>query len=496
MKAWSFWCEPRNWLSAAILAVPFASMAEAAGFKILDTWRDGLSADALAALKSTKKIDKNASMWAEWRDAALAGKSVTVLEKSWNEIKSKVPHKSLIPDAHVAYWRALVERGLEQEFIDDLILSLADKEFRNAPIIVDALTALKKDFAGQVIEHHVIFSDAQTKFLQKLPWDDIFSDLKAFAAMRQPSYTQEALSHISVHHPVREQLINSAVYNLAFAKKPQDAIKLIETEQVNDIGADAAERLQLTLGRLYFQDARLDKAEEAYLKIPLSSPRISTAREELLWVWLRKGDDSRLRGTLATLIAKDLPGRFMPDLFVVRAISNLKLCYLDEARRDILQFAEVSKKWAPMIDAAVTTKPYMRPDDGLDWYGSYLESAREERLEEQKAVLGTAYEKGNIAILAQIDAQLQREYARIWHNQDSVLRESIRKMRFVKIELMSQIENGVRPRLESDVAQKKKIEAAEKVSSESKDRWSFPYDGVRWSDEQYLARSTAYNVCL
>ena len=58
-----------------------------------------------------------------------------------------------------------------------------------------------------------------------------------------------------------------------------------------------------------------------------------------------------------------------------------------------------------------------------------------------------------------MEKRLQSEYDRIWKSRDYELREAIRKMRFVKIELLSQVETGVKAHPDSEVAQRKRGEA-------------------------------------
>ena len=100
---------------------------------------------------------------------------------------------------------------------------------------------------------------------------------------------------------------------------------------------------------------------------------------------------------------------------------------------------------------------------------------------------------GNLARLEKIR---ESEYRRQWRNNALLLTEAIRKMRFVKIELISQLNMGQAPHPNSEVSKTNEDEAEDKISAEASGKWSFPFDGVMWPDELFAARSTAHNVCL
>src|SRR5699024_6961811 len=94
----------------------------------------------------------------------------------------------------------------------------------------------------------------------------------------------------------------------------------------------------LQVARLLYQAGALDAAESFYTRIPNGTPQYLEAREELTWVWLRKGDVAKLRGELVTLGSRVFDDQFQPEVHLVRAISNLKLCYYDEVEQDFRVF--------------------------------------------------------------------------------------------------------------------------------------------------------------
>ena len=89
------------------------------------------------------------------------------------------------------------------------------------------------------------------------------------------------------------------------------------------------------------------------------------------------------------------------------------------------------------------------------------------------------------------------EYNRFWKNREIVLSETIRKMKFVKVEAMTQMHAIAK---KSDLYDKSRGDQVSTVQAArtdlSNDKLSFPFDGVLWSDELFTMRSAAKNYCL
>ena len=93
--------------------------------------------------------------------------------------------------------------------------------------------------------------------------------------------------------------------------------------------------------------------------------------------------------------------------------------------------------------------------------------------------------------------RLSGEYNRFWKNREIVLSETIRKMKFVKVEAMTQMHAIAK---KSDLYDKSRGDQVSTVQAArtdlSNDKLSFPFDGVLWSDELFTMRSAAKNYCL
>lgn len=448
-----------------------------------------------------------------WLGAVLDGKYVDAAH-NWGAVNSAI-RPQVRDAAEATYLYTLWNQDLAQTFVDQLIMMMGRKSFVESPAWDDLQKQLAPRLAEFLQANAILYSQEQKSTLEKLPWEGVNIDLKAWSYLRGGDKAQAALSHMPAEHPWRHLLELSAALALAKKKDVDGAIKYLEAEiKDNKVAKEALPGYYLQLGRLYYQKADLPNAERYYEKITADDAEVGDAREELLWVWLRKGDTSKLRGTLEALQQPQFRERFAPELFVVRAISNLKLCYYDEVKADFQSFMKQNSTWAKTIDTALNEpNPTMPPN--ADWYIKLVDTALTKRIAEKEKIKtlfqesiasslpGIGVQKhwkdaqGALAgHIARIEKMKEQEYRRQWRNNALLLTEAIRKMRFVKIELISQLNTGQAPHPNSEVSKTNEDQAEDKIVEESSGRWSFPFDGVMWPDELFAARSTAHNVCL
>ena len=107
----------------------------------------------------------------------------------------------------------------------------------------------------------------------------------------------------------------------------------------------------------------------------------------------------------------------------------------------------------------------------------------------------TAYERAK--------KQVSSEYRRQWRNRERELSEAIRKMEFVKVELLSELRffaklngsaSGGTP--SAQASEREKNEGKQLLASASDGAAVFPFDGVVWPDELFKLRSVAAGQCL
>ena len=166
-------------------------------------------------------------------------------------------------------------------------------------------------------------------------------------------------------------------------------------------------------------------------------------------MWLRKGDGAKLRGALKSL---SLPvfddNRIAPERYVVRAISNVKLCYFGEAQKDLQKFLSDNTRWASAADTALKGRSPQRPPEP-DWYTQLVEKAMAKR-EAEKAELSAlggywelTEESKLMTEIERLTDQRDREYRRQWRNYAFEIHQAIERLRFVKLDLMSALDQGL-----------------------------------------------------
>jgi TolA-binding protein len=101
----------------------------------------------------------------------------------------------------------------------------------------------------------------------------------------------------------------------------------------------------LAIGRLNYELDQLDRAIEAYQRVPRNSPQFDTALYEIAWVYIRMGDSTRAERALEVLSVAVPDSRHIPDGQLLRG--NLLL--RDGHFRGATQvFNEVSGQFGPV----------------------------------------------------------------------------------------------------------------------------------------------------
>lgn len=398
-------------------------------------------------------------------------------------------------DRLTCLWR----QKLPQAFVDEWIETLSQKSGRGLPIEAEIETGI-----DAILENHaILFTPEQDEIVAKLPKTPLYGKLKAWASFRRGLAAKEAMELLPKGHPWRGPLARTLTLAMARAGKVKDAIRILreEMEAVRKPWPDprAMAPYALQLARFQYQFGDLDEAEKWYGLVPAHTPEYLKAQEELLWVWLRETKTEKLRGLLETLTLPIFADKFAPEIYVVRAVSNLKLCHYEDAKKDFDTFSEVNLKWAkPMEEAPRVAQPQRPPE--LDWYTTLVVKAIESRAKEAEQIkaLGWSEPLKTVAANQQwLETVRVREYRRQWRNASTSLREAIIKMKFVKVELRQEIIDAVAITEETKHRQmaRQNMQASLASELEGKDM-VFPFDGTVWPDELFRLRSNAFNGCL
>ncbi len=400
------------------------------------------------------------------------------------------------------YWKL----NLPHTFLNAYVAALSRKHGPKATLWTALENEVGPSLEGFLEKNGVIFTPEQERIIRSLPVSPAYNRLKAWTSFRKGIPAKEAMELLPKGHPWKAALSKTVTLALARKGKNREAIALIKAEM--DAAAavpfrkEVASVYALELARFLYQTGDIDEAEKWYDLVPIGTDEYVPARQELAWIWLRKGDAERLRGTIESLSTPVFDNKMDPELYAVRAVSNLKLCHYEKAQKDFEAFMTANRRWVRAMESAPEAAEPVRPPD-VDWYVRLVDRAvasaevEAEKLSDwkggpwKKAAAGLSSEQRR---LARVRAS---EYRRQWKNASASLREAIIKMRFVKVELMRQLDEVKMPSVETAVARENQERAVARLDEHVKDSdLVFPYDGVVWPDELFRLRSDASNRCL
>lgn len=441
----------------------------------------------------------------------------------WSSVSSKLPASFEIT-GQAAYAYLLWKLDLPQTFMDQWTRLLSNPRYMESRISTAFDQTLVQGFDQWLLSRTVHFTPEQAQVIQAIPLSKglVYTYLHAWTRLRSGDAGLAALEALPANSALKIPLGQSVA--LAFARKSDlaSAGKVLKKHLEPAIEASRSpERLAshyLQVARLLYQAGALDGAEEFYQKVPSGAADFLSAREELTWVWLRQGKIDRLRGELVTLGTKWFDEQFSPELHLVKAISNLKMCFYDQVEKDFKNFIERNAAWAGKISAAVKAEnpPAPRSIDFFSKLATDSLAKREDELEKLKAMGHESITASLPAVGPQthwVNAQNQMistleslkksrsyEYRRQWKNQQASLTEAIRKMQFVKVEYMSQVRDFAQLEAGGHIGDSIQVTSAAPRDSRALDSAKgdivFPFDGVIWADEMFKLRSVAQGKCM
>ncbi|NCN39799.1 hypothetical protein GW916_00985, partial [bacterium] len=98
------------------------------------------------------------------------------------------------------------------------------------------------------------------------------------------------------------------------------------------------DKVNMQLARVLFQKNKLSEAIDLYSLIPKSSDLWLDAIEERAWAYLRLSNFDKARGDITTLLAPTFKDYTTPEVFVLSAITNLKICDYHRILKDNRMF--------------------------------------------------------------------------------------------------------------------------------------------------------------
>lgn len=452
----------------------------------------------------------------------------------WEGIEAKVP-SSFRAAALAARMASLARLGLAQVTVEEWIDQLSYFQSKGGSWVSILETTLPRWLSGGddpsatwdkvLLERGVILSaERQNEILRMDPSKRIsVVSLQAYAQLRKGTDGRKLLPLLRPENRLKLPLAQTVA--LGLARKGDLAAAAMTLKQHAEPALESQKDLSrisgylLQIARFLFQAGMWEEAEGYLRKIPTSAPEFVSSREELAWILLRKGDVSVLRGEIASLDSSGegrLDEPFRPELPVVRAISNLKLCSYGAVQKDFARFQQSNRLWAREIDQALSAAetPVPRLPDvhtrlaelRLQATGQEVSRLAELHVRSLKtmtpSVVGRQGQWKRLETAMRSREDLARklthaEYLRQWKNQRTMLGEAIRKMRFVKVELLHQMRQALADEGKGmDVISSMQGAPIEAIAGADSRSMVFPMDGVLWPDELFRIQGMVENRCL
>ena len=405
--------------------------------------------------------------------------------------------------------------GLNQRFFDTWVDLLKDKKAVQSRIGMTLWQYVDQQAPGFFSKNGIQISEAQAETIRNVENANtpFFVYANAALALRSGRNAYQSLISLPSGHPFKIPLAQTVILDLARNNELGNAGKVLkkylepEIEKVND--PYVLGEYYLNLARFLYQAGAMEAAESYYMKVPNKHPKFTEARAELMWSYLRTGKTADLRGQVASLNSELFSDYFIPEIYVVRSISNLKLCQYGEVEIDFQNFITANKKWAKIIqDKIKEDEPkWSEHKDFFLKLADQKVAAIEQEMKKiedlgKKSIKATLpavgvqphWSKNNKELafhLQEVKKQRIVEYKRPWINRERILAEAIKKMKFVKIETMSQIRDLTRKNITLGTGN-----TASDPLAKANDRLVFPYDGVFWPDEVLNLKAKAQSLCL
>ncbi len=308
------------------------------------------------------------------------------------------------------------------------------------------------------------------------------------------------IGNLPADDPLRLQLAFSALLAYASEGKLGASGKLLN--EVIDPYMEKTENAEkiafyyLTVARLLYQAEEWRESERFYYLIPESSRYFVQARTEVLWIYLRDRNFSKVKGELASLKLDIFNDRFYPEVFLLSTMTDVMLCHFMSAKKNIHRFVQINTKWAQRIKRELrNSRPsIVHQTFAVRNLNKALASLKKEQLalKEQQFPL---YAKELLPLEGKIESTLAKEGKLQWLNRKKILEETLYKMKFVRIELLSRVRSFRQGIAKEAIAGTDQVRFYTSAPAR-KNQLVFPTDGSLWGDELFHMDARVKNGCF
>lgn len=411
------------------------------------------------------------------------------------------------------YWKL----GLSQTFFNEWLNLSVNKNLLSHQMGVALDQIIGGDASAWFLGHGIQLAPDQKMKLNLIKDNTSKFNLsaQAWSSLRAGQAAEATLLALPENDPLRFHLAQSIVLEHARSGRMKLAAqflkKMIEPTVSKSSDFEELVKYHMLLARLLYQAGALDASAHYYALVPEKSRFFLQSRVEKLWIHLRKGDMSRMKGDLASLELDLFAETFLPEIYLNSSIAHLKLCQFGEVKQAFDAFISTQKKWRSVIEKNLNSE---NPEvvDANDPYLNIVENGLRSQVSEIQQVERLASlsieavvpsvgiqphwtnAKNNLIRTNHLTQKVKvSELKKRWANKLKIQDESIRKMRFVKVELLALVHRLAR--------ESENLQMADKVTTyhaatRGADQLEFPYDGLAWGDEVFNLSAEVKNLCL
>ena len=327
--------------------------------------------------------------------------------------------------------------------------------------------------------------------------------LQGARAASSGSEAVQWIGNLPTQDPLRLQLAFSAL--LAYAREGKLGAsgkllnEVIDPQMEKTEDAEKIAFYYLTVARLLYQAKEWEESERFYYLIPENSQYFLQARTEVLWVHLQERNFSKVKGELASLKLDIFNDRFYPEVFLLSTMTDVMLCHFMAAKKNIHRFVQINTKWAQKIERELQNShpSIIHQTFAVRNLNNALASLKKEQLALQEHQL-PLYAKDLLALEEKIENTLGSEARTQWLNRKKILEETLYKMKFVRVELLSRVRSLRQGTGKVALAQGQLQDQVRFYASAPArgNQLVFPTDGPLWGDELFHMDARVKNGCF
>ncbi len=229
-------------------------------------------------------------------------------------------------------------------------IAIRTRDFSNVERYFDRLNRLPP----QEVEAATAYYRAKYLYNRAVPTEDVLraerlEEGRGHLDLEMLERAREAFSAVppgSPFYPQARYFIG--VIHTLRGEYPQaiDAFQRVLRSPAQSAEHRAVEHLTyMALGRLFYETDQIERAIEAYQRVPRTSELFPEALYEVAWAFIRIGDSTRAERALEVLSVAAPESRFIPDAKILRGNLLLREGRFDDANR---VFREVRRQFGPV----------------------------------------------------------------------------------------------------------------------------------------------------